>query len=99
MSEPVVLNEINDNGKRLLVFFCPGCGYGHPYEVPRWDWNGSMTKPTFTPSLLVNSHSPKDRCHLFVTDGKIQYCSDCHHKLAGQTVDMVPVKQQPEGGE
>ena len=28
-------------------------------------------------------------CHIFVTDGKIQYLSDCSHKLAGQTIDMV----------
>lgn len=28
-------------------------------------------------------------CHSFVTDGRIQYLSDCTHELAGQTVDMV----------
>lgn len=28
-------------------------------------------------------------CHSFVTDGKIQYLSDCTHALAGQTVDMI----------
>lgn len=28
-------------------------------------------------------------CHLFVTDGKIQYLDDCSHELAGQTVEMV----------
>lgn len=27
-------------------------------------------------------------CHSFVTDGKIQFLSDCTHELAGQTVDM-----------
>jgi hypothetical protein len=27
-------------------------------------------------------------CHSFVTDGKIQFLSDCSHKLAGQTVDI-----------
>jgi hypothetical protein len=29
-------------------------------------------------------------CHSFVTDGRIQYLSDCTHELAGQTVEMVP---------
>jgi hypothetical protein len=29
-------------------------------------------------------------CHSFVTDGKIQYLSDCTHKLAGQTIDLKP---------
>jgi len=30
------------------------------------------------------------RCHTFVTDGRIQFLSDCTHALAGQTVDMPP---------
>lgn len=28
-------------------------------------------------------------CHLFVTKGQIQYCGDCTHELAGQTVPMI----------
>ncbi len=75
-------------GSNLYVFHCPGCGYGHRFEVPRWSWNGSLEKPTFSPSLLVNSHMPEQRCHLFMTKGRIQYLSDCHHRLAGQTVDV-----------
>jgi hypothetical protein len=47
-----------------------------------------MDRPTFTPSLLCNQHDPGSRCHLFVTDGRIQFLDDCHHRLAGQTVDM-----------
>ncbi|MCP8600812.1 anaerobic dehydrogenase, partial [Acinetobacter baumannii] len=39
----------------------------------------------------VNDHCPASRCHLFLTDGKIQFLSDCHHELAGLTVDMVPI--------
>jgi len=27
-------------------------------------------------------------CHSFVTDGRIQFLSDCSHHLAGQTVDL-----------
>lgn len=27
-------------------------------------------------------------CHSFVTDGRIQFLSDCTHSLAGQTVDV-----------
>lgn len=27
-------------------------------------------------------------CHSFVTDGRIQFLSDCTHHLAGQTVDL-----------
>lgn len=27
-------------------------------------------------------------CHSYVTDGRIQFLSDCSHALAGQTVDL-----------
>jgi len=45
-------------------------------------------------------HPDEDRdfacgiCHTFVTDGQIQYLSDCTHGLAGQT---VPLPAFPEG--
>jgi hypothetical protein len=75
-------------GGRNYVFHCPGCGYGHPFEVPRCSWNGSFDRPTFRPSLLCNQHDPSSRCHCFVTDGKIQFLADSWHPLAGQTVDL-----------
>jgi hypothetical protein len=67
---------------------------------PRWTWNGDLVKPTFTPSVLVtypaNPNADEDFkewrnqriCHSFVTDGKIQFLSDCTHQLAGKTVDL-----------
>lgn len=96
-----VLHEYKDvGGGRLLVFHCPGCGYDHPFHVgytgrPSWTWNGDMVKPTFSPSLLVFKDEPTQRCHSFVTDGKIVFLSDCFHKLAGQTVD-IPGWDSPE---
>jgi hypothetical protein len=59
----------------------------------QWGWNGSLDKPTFTPSILVKANytSPNrldDICHSFVTDGKIHFLGDCTHQLAGQTVDL-----------
>ncbi len=76
------------SGGRNYVFHCPGCGYGHPFDVPRWTWNGSFDKPTFQPSLLCNRDHPASRCHSFVTDGRIQFLDDCWHLLAGKTVDL-----------
>lgn len=29
-------------------------------------------------------------CHSYVTDGRIQFLSDCTHGLAGQTLDLPP---------
>lgn len=88
-------------------FRCPGCAtdptnsgfhviYTAPYcGRPVWGFNGSTEKPTFTPSLLTHVYGLDDprKCHIFVTDGKIQYLSDCYHKLAGQTVEMIDFDQ------
>lgn len=35
-------------------------------------------------------------CHSFVTDGRIQFLSDCTHPLKGQTVDLPPWKDDEE---
>jgi hypothetical protein len=83
-----------------LYFHCPGCGSAHgvwitpPHEGgPKWDFNGDMEKPTFTPSIKVE-YSTSDKmhiCHSIITDGKIQYLGDCTHELAGQLVEMEDV--------
>ncbi len=79
-----------------IVFYCPGCRTDHPFRVARdgetldhpvWTWNGDMEKPTFLPSLLCWAGSP-NQCHLFLREGKIEYLSDCHHELRGQTIDL-----------
>lgn len=82
-----------------LAFPCPGCGNYHSFCIkresneagPLWQWNGSLDKPTFSPSLLVGQGT-KSQCHLFVTDGRIIYLSDCWHDLRGQTIDMKDIK-------
>lgn len=87
-----VVKELED---KHLMFFCPACECGHMIRHGEngsgWQWNKDINKPTFTPSIFVN----KDRnnpntpaCHSFVTDGNIQYLSDCSHKMAGQTVPL-----------
>ena len=76
------------HGGEVYCFHCPGCKNAHPVEVPRWTWNNSMTSPTFTPSLLCNANHPPSRCHSFIADGKIQFLGDCHHAMAGQTVEI-----------
>jgi hypothetical protein len=58
----------------------------HAFDA-RWTFNGDFENPTFKPSLITGDRIGK-RCHSFVTDGKIQYQNDCHHSLAGKTVDI-----------
>ena len=84
-----------------LMFWCPGCD--HPHGVPvtpsqrgiKWEWNGSLDTPTLSPSLLIRYVDGESRpewapmvCHSFIRDGRIEFLSDCTHKLAGQTVDL-----------
>jgi hypothetical protein len=76
--------------ENTLIFECPGCGYGHPFDLKRWEWNGRMDKPTFSPSLLILP--PGKRCHSFVRDGQIQFLNDSAHALAGKTVELPEVE-------
>lgn len=81
-------------------FFCPACDHGHVFYMPRpgyqgptWTFDGNEETPSFTASLLnMWEEGPTkvpQRCHLYVTAGRIQYLSDCTHPYAGLTVPMV----------
>lgn len=82
------------NDPDLHLFWCPGCGYGHHLKTGPggWTWNGDMVRPTAAPSLLVNKarSGGNPRCHFFIRDGRLDYCGDSTHALAGQCVPMVP---------
>lgn len=85
----------------MYKFFCLACNKEHPYTVKSdnpnhvWQFNGDMDKPSFEPSLRVFGNNSgtlhQTVCHCYVTDGKIRYCADSPHALAGQTVDMVEI--------
>lgn len=71
---------------------------------PCWTFNGNVDLPTFRASLLVRTGTyadpnyepdaelekewPSTLCHSFITDGNIQFLTDCTHHLAGQTVEL-----------
>jgi hypothetical protein len=92
-------------------FDCPGCGSMHVLPVryssvqaqqrggnrPCWTFNGSLERPTFSPSLLVRWHHKCDGtqprvCHSFIRSGQIQFLTDCTHALAGKTVDLPDIQ-------
>lgn len=86
------------------IFYCPACDEPHVYRChadatdrPRWEFNGNVDRPTFTPSLLLfDIPAPGQRttiCHLFVKEGMIEYCGDCPHEYAGKT---IPLPELPE---
>lgn len=86
-----VLDLHSQEGKHgAYAIYCPGCECYHAFDG-RWTFNGDFNNPTFSPSMLVNQHKPESRCHSFVTDGKIQFLSDCFHKYAGQTLELQEV--------
>jgi hypothetical protein len=91
--------ELRDSGKRLAIH-CPGCGFDHEVVIDGtrgWKWNGSVEKPTITPSILVQwtyGDPPVDRrCHSFVTDGRIRFLEDCTHSLAGQEAELPDIER------
>lgn len=85
-------------GEIQYLFHCPGCQSTHAYWLahadgrpgPTWLFDYAPERPTFSPSLRVRSQTETGEhiCHLFVSDGQIQYCPDSTHALAGRTVPM-----------
>lgn len=111
-TEPIILSDKlhlyrgpEDDG---YIFWCPGCREVHQYIVrsdgnrPAWTFNGNAESPSFEPSLLHPRSNPTrdprfvGRCHLFVRNGMIEYCSDCEHDLAGKTVPMETLDNWPD---
>jgi hypothetical protein len=97
--------KLVDNGKSRVYMPCDPSEATHvklnapgpymtrmlPLGPDGWMWNRDTEKPTITPSILTNGSDTMPRCHSFVTDGKIQFLSDCTHALAGQTVDLLDI--------
>ncbi|PRY10275.1 hypothetical protein CLV24_1143 [Pontibacter ummariensis] len=82
--EPILNGSVHTH-----LFFCPGCNTAHGFSDKVHTYNGDGNKPTIRASLLIGSQGgAKYLCHSFVRDGKIQFLSDCTHKLAGQTVEL-----------
>jgi hypothetical protein len=59
---PARVKPVNDSKSQLYgyQFQCPACNNAHLLPVgegpgPRWDFNGSLEFPTFSPSLLIRS--------------------------------------------
>jgi len=87
-------------------FTCPGCkhthllpvGVGDGHTHARWEFNGDLEAPTFSPSILAQWENRKGKrvCHSFVKAGQIQFLNDCTHELAGQTVPLPPCAEDDE---
>lgn len=92
------VNENIHNGEKFhhtqYFYMCLGCGYEHCFALRKdgghHEFNMDLNKPTVSPSLLQNFTLGKT-CHSFMKNGMIQYLGDCHHHLAGQTIELPEI--------
>lgn len=91
---PKLVRRCYGNGATLHEHWCPGCEAVHQIAVEqpfrngaRWSWDGDAVAPTFSPSINVGAGT-KLQCHYFIRAGRIEFCGDSHHVLAGQTVPL-----------
>lgn len=86
--------QISPNTEHERIYYkCPGCKHLHSVCPKRWNWNGSLESPTFSPSVrhFYQHHETNQEitiCHYFVKDGNIQFCGDCEHELKNQIVPL-----------
>jgi hypothetical protein len=87
---------------RSIYLWCPACDHlkgiplpgedgALPPNGPYWGWDGNLEAPTLSPSILQHGSGNLPQCHSFLKNGRWEFLSDYTHKLAGQTVDMVPL--------
>lgn len=76
-----------------IHFYCPGCRSRHSINST-WTISNTEERPTVKPSVLTTwtEGTEKHRCHLFITDGSIQFLNDCTHDLKGKVVPMTSLK-------
>jgi len=75
----------------LQIWWCDGCKTHH-WADARWNFDGNVESPTFSPSFLVrNTPNQGDVCHSYVRDGQVQYLNDTTHALKGQTLPLKDV--------
>lgn len=62
--QPLQAEKVTKGTDGTVLFWCPGCEEPHGINTdssqakPCWEWNDSLTLPTFTPSILVRSVRP-----------------------------------------
>lgn len=91
------MGQVGDKLRKVangFAHWCPACDMPHIYTThrptgagPLWTFNGDLVRPTFEPSMRC-SWGDARCCHYFVRGGKIEFCSDSTHQLAGQTVEL-----------
>jgi hypothetical protein len=97
-----ILRSVDWGGRPALSFWCPGCDESHVVTIKRpgdergWEWNCSITKPTFTPSILVTSghympnwQGPGCYCDKKDEDDQWFSCSRCHSYVTDGKIQFL----------
>ena len=93
----MIMQFLKNLGDCGVAFWCPGCKCYHRVTAK---WNITLEPDiTIRPSVLTTCDGYFDgdsyrnlRCHLFITNSRIEFLTDCDHSLAGQTVDMTDIE-------
>lgn len=84
-------------------FYCPACDTEHAFNNIGWtitDKGGV----TVSPSIRVTGGRTDDEgvfheisCHLFIREGRLHYCKDSQHDMAGEVLPMIPYEDLKMG--
>lgn len=88
----IIQSIYSDAQNRRWTFFCPGCQSKHTISEKTHHFNGDVDYPTLSPSVIYNAEGY--RCHFYISDGHIQYLTDCTHIMAGQTLDLPNIDNE-----
>jgi hypothetical protein len=100
--------KTEDDSKAGFHHWCPGCDQPHGIWIKnpggaQWTFDGNMEAPTFAPSIrCFSTHdengdplpngAQRTLCHYFIKAGRIEFCGDSPHGLAGR---IVPLPEWP----
>jgi hypothetical protein len=92
------LHPISREGRTVgYMISCPGCRGHHALWVEphrpgayAWQFNGNPESPTFHPSFKVTWTEPSGPkvCHFHVREGRIDFCQDSTHAMAGKSAPL-----------
>jgi hypothetical protein len=90
-------NRWTFNGDMDKPTFQPSLKYGPSWSTPK-GWDPDKAPKNEDGSLKTQENGKvigavERTCHLFMTDGKIQFLGDCSHDLKGQTVDCPEIPE------
>jgi hypothetical protein len=80
------------NGDVDRPTFTPSVLVTSGHFAPHYSAESDTCWCTYNAEQLAKGEKPArfacQRCHTFITDGRVQFLGDCTHGLAGQTLDL-----------